>query len=169
MTRRLVSYLKEKYTGSEAGFDPVYSCLEVNYFGIPVKGGEGGLCVAEIQHAGVVIVLVISTTQVGVCVQHGLLSLHAVVIDQFAGDADPGAVVETADLHLGILHQLLVDRLVLASLDIQLILENVDGAKGTHPGLIALHRCQIEGIGLLQKFTNSNHMLPPLTHWVRLI
>jgi len=123
------------------------------------KGREGSLGVLEVEDLGVAVVLIVHIPQTGVGVQHGLPCFYPVILHQLAGDPHPNAIVESADLRLGIGHQLPGGRLDLAGLDVQLALKNVGCAKGSHPGLIALHGCQVINAGFLQKFTNPFHIV----------
>lgn len=109
------------------------------------------------------VVLVIHAAQVAVVVQHGLLGLHAVVLYQLAGHAQPHAVLEDADLALGVRGQLPGHGFGLAGLDVQLPIEDVGGAEGANAGLIPLHGSQIVGAGGFQKCTDSfRGKIPPL-------
>ena len=107
------------------------------------KGAEGGYGVLQIQHLGVAIVLVIHIAQAGVVIQHGLLGFYAVILHQFSGNAQPHAVLESANLALGVGGQLFGHGLGLAGLDIQLALENVGRAEGADAGLVTLHGGQV--------------------------
>lgn len=146
-----------------------YTFLEFVNLGSCGEGAEGGDCVLQVQHLGVCVVLVVHGAQVGVLIQHGLLGLYAVILNQLGGNAQPHAVFEGADLALGVGGELLGHGLGLASLDVQLALEDVGGAEGADAGLVAFHSGQIVNTGGLQKFTYFFHERYPrlfdcLTH-----
>ena len=96
----------------------------------------------EIEHLSVAVVFVIHAAQAGVGVQHGLFGLDPVILHQLSGDADPAALMECADLHLGVGQDLLRAGLDLAGLDVQLVLENVGSAEGADAGQIGRASCR---------------------------
>ena len=94
------------------------------------EAGEGGGGVFEVQHLGVVILGGIHRLQGGIRIQHVLLGLNPIIPDQGGGYAQPGTVREGADFGLRIGLQLFRDGFDLPGLNIELILEKVDGAEG---------------------------------------
>ena len=131
---------------------------EFDRFGGCCEGGEGSDGVLEVENLGIAVIFIVHSAQVGVGVQHGLLSLDPVIFSQFTGNANPGALMECADFYLGVSQNLLGARFDLTGLDVQLTLENMGGAKGTDSGLITLDGCQIVNTGILQKFAYSFHV-----------
>ncbi len=107
--------------------------------------------IAQIQDDGIVIRLIVHAAKVGILVQHVLFRLDAFVRNEFAGDAEPFAVHESADFGPGIRKELLVHVLDLAGLDVQLPLEDFGRTEGTDTGLAALHGCQVIGSRFLQE------------------
>ena len=113
--------------------------------------------VFQIQHLGIVVVLIVHGAQVGVVVQHGFFRFNSVVLDQFSGDTQPYAVFESAEFTLGIGGQLFGYWLGFSGLDVQLSFKDVGSAEGTDTGLVALDCGQIIRTGRFQKFTYFLH------------
>ena len=86
-----------------------------------------------------------------------LLGGDIVVPHGGGGYPEPALPVEGAQLHLGISQHLLGHVLGEAGLDIEPVLENVDGAEGAHPGLVAVHGGQIVSAAFFQKIIDLLH------------
>ena len=106
-----------------------YNILEFYGFRCRAKRRESGNGVAEIKHLSVVIVLIIHTPQIGVSIQHRLLSFDPVILYQFTGNANPCTLMECGNLYLGVSQDLLRAGLGLAGLDVKLAIKNIGGAK----------------------------------------
>ena len=77
------------------------------------EGVDGGDTVLEVEHLGVAVICGVHLFQAGISVQHGLPCFHAVILDQFASNANPLAALEGAQLCLGVGVQLLGNILLL--------------------------------------------------------
>ena len=84
------------------------------------EGVDGGDTVLEVEHLSVAVICGVHLFQAGVSVQHGLPCLDAVILDQFASNANPLAALESAKLGFRVGVQLLGNILLLAGLDVQL-------------------------------------------------
>ena len=79
------------------------------------EGVDGGDTVLEVEHLSVAVICGVHLFQAGVSVQHGLPCLDAVILDQFASNANPLAALESAKLGFRVGVQLL-GNILLASL-----------------------------------------------------
>lgn len=115
--------------------------------------------VAAEEDDGIVIILVIRAPQGRVLVEHVALGLDAVVRNQFAGDPDPLAAGETADLRLRIGEKLLVDILDLPGLDVEFALKDLGGAEGADARLVTLDGGEVIGAALLEELLRKGCVL----------
>lgn len=125
------------------------------------EGVDGGDTVLEVEHLSVAVICGVHLFQAGVSVQHGLPCLDAVILDQFASNANPLAALESAKLGFRVGVQLLGNILLLAGLDVQLALKNVRRTKGANSRLVAFHGCQIVGLGFFQELVGAGPSILP--------
>ena len=133
-----------------------------NFWSLPERT-ERCRCILHTKHLRVAVVLVVHPAQIRVRIQHRLLRFESVILDQLAGNADPRAFRECADLRLGICGKLMAGRLDLAGLDVEFSLKLIDRTERADSRLIALYRCQIVNLRLFQKIIYSFHNHSPLS------
>ena len=141
------------------GTVPNVAVLEGEGVGIGGEGRDGGGGVAQVQDDGVVIGLVVHGAQRGVLVKHVFLCLDALIGYEFAGYADPLAVLEGANLGLGIGFELLVDVLYLAGLYVQAAFKNLGGAERANVRLVTVDSGQEIGLSVLEELLRLERVL----------
>ena len=115
--------------------------------------------VLEVIDYSVAIVLVIHGTQFRIGVEHRLLGLHTFVGNQFTAEPHPGLAVERTELRLRIRGQLSGDALLLARLDVELAVEDVDCAEWPDTWLVAIHSGDVVGLAGLDELIYFLHTL----------
>ena len=81
--------------------------------------------------------------------------LDAVIADELTGEADPGTVLECAELNFRVSPDLFGDAFDLTGLDIELTLEDFNGTEGADTGLIALDGSEVIGTGCFRNSRTS--------------
>ena len=89
--------------------------------------------------------------------EHMLLRLQAGILYRCGGDAQPAFPIKGAQLHLRVLQDLPGHIFHLAGLDGEPAVEQIDGAEGPPPRLIALLSGEIIGSAFFQKLLDFLH------------
>ena len=106
------------------------------------KGIERRFAILEIQHDGIVVVLVVHASEAWILVQHVLLGFYSVVRDQSAFQSEPSAVLEAADLGIRVFQKLSVAVLFLSGLNVELSFKFLGRSKRSDSWLIAFYCCK---------------------------
>ena len=126
------------------------------------RGGEradGGLGVLQVIDCRVAVVFVVHRAEIRVGVEHGLLDLHARILDESGIDTEPLLAVVRTDRHLRIGGYLLGDGLDVSRLDIKLALEDLGRPERAHLRLVAVDRSEEIETGLFQEIAYSLQIL----------
>lgn len=116
---------------------------KLDHFRLMGERTNGSHTILEVEHLSVSIICGIHLLQTRIGIQHRFSCFHTVILYQFAGNANPLAAFECAQLCFRIGMQLLGNILLLASLDVQLAFKNMCRAKRAHSRLVAFDRCQV--------------------------
>ena len=115
--------------------------------------------ILKVKNFGVVVIRGIHGLEARIVFEHVDLRFTAVVTDERTGDTQPliAFLVHGADFDLAVFLDLLGAVLRLASLDVELALENFDGAEGTDTRLVAVDRGEEIGTAFLDKILDFFH------------
>ena len=99
-------------------------------------GEERGAAILEIEHHRVVVVRRVHLYQAGVGVEHGFDRFDAVVGQEAAAQAEPRAVLKSAEFGAGVGEELLGDVFFESGLEAEFTVEDMDRAERTYTRLV---------------------------------